>query len=105
MRKPLWIWVAVGVFVPLIFQGLWWVLLYFPKIDSAIGLELMYVMIALWPSSIMLLPAGSDANLYLAALLASVAINVVVYLVVGIAVRWIAKQRRSNRSDDLYREG
>lgn len=76
-----------GVVVPLIFQVVWWVLNKYPAIELKSGLGLQKLMLLLWPSSLMVLPAGSDESLLPVALLISIAVNVVLYVAIG-AVIW-----------------
>ena len=57
-----------------------------PAVELKLGLGLQKLMLILWPSSLMLLPAGSDESLLSAALLISIAVNVVLYVVIGAAI-------------------
>jgi len=77
---------AAGVLVPLIFQAAWWVISKYPAIDLKVGLGLQKLMLVLWPSSLMMLPAGSDESLLPVALLISIAVNVVLYVAIGAAI-------------------
>ncbi len=74
---------AAGVLVP---QAAWWVISKYPAIDLKVGVGLQKLMLVLWPSSLMLLPAGSDESLLPVALLISIAVNVVLYVAIGAAI-------------------
>jgi hypothetical protein len=77
--------VLAGVVIPLIFQAIFWLdhrrLL---NLEWMLGMQKL--MLIFWPSSLMLLPAASDENLYPAILVASIAVNVILYMVIGTAV-------------------
>lgn len=75
-----------GVLVPLVFQAAWWVISKYSAIDLKLGLGLQKSMLVLWPSSLMMLPAGSDESLLPVALLISIAVNVVLYAAIGAAI-------------------
>lgn len=75
-----------GVFVPLLFQAAWRIIAKYLAIDLKIWLGFMKFMLVLWPSSLMLLPAGSDESLFPVALLISIAVNVVLYVAIGAAI-------------------
>lgn len=77
---------AAGVLVPLIFQAFWWVISKYPAIDLKVGLGLQKLMLVFWPSSLMVLPAGSDESLFPVAILISIAANVVLYAIIGVAI-------------------
>jgi hypothetical protein len=77
---------AGGVLVPLVFQAVWWVVNRYPAIELKLGLGLQKLMLVLWPSSLMILPAGSDETLLPVALLISIAVNVVLYVAIGAAI-------------------
>lgn len=77
---------AAGVLVPLIFQAAWWVIRKYPAIDLKVGLGLQKLMLIFWPSSLMMLPVGSDESLLPVALLISIAVNVVLYVATGSAI-------------------
>ena len=49
-------------------------------------------MLILWPSSLMLLPTGSDENLLSTVLLISIAVNVLTYIVIGSAIWYGVKK-------------
>lgn len=78
--------VAAGVLVPLIFQAVWLVIRKYPAIDLKVWLGLQKLMLIFWPSSLMLLPAGSDESLLPVALLISIAVNVVLYVAIGVTI-------------------
>lgn len=75
-----------GLIIPLIFQAAWWVVNKYPAINLKLGLGIQKLMLVLWPSSLMMLPASSDGNLYPSLLLISLAVNVVLYAVIGTAI-------------------
>lgn len=77
---------AAGVLVPLLFQAVWWVISKYPAIYLKLGTGLLRLMLVLWPSSLMLLPAGSDESLMPVALLISIPVNVVLYAAIGAAI-------------------
>lgn len=75
-----------GVLVPLVFQAVWWVMSRYPAIELKLGLGIEKLMLVLWPSSLMMLPVGSDESLFPVALLISIAVNVVLYVAIGAAI-------------------
>lgn len=75
-----------GVVVPLVFQVIWLGVNRYPAIELKLGLGLQKIMLVLWPSSLMMLPAGSDESLLPVALLISIAVNVVLYIAIGAAI-------------------
>lgn len=72
---------AGGVLVPLAFQMVWWVVSRYPALELKLGLVLQKLMLVFWPSSLMVLPAGSDGSLLLVALLISIIVNLVLNVV------------------------
>ncbi len=80
-------WFAVGgVLIPLIFQAVWWLMYRYQASNLYLQNSIQKLMLVLWPSSLMALPAGSDENLLPVALLISIAVNVILYVAVGSAI-------------------
>ena len=80
-------WFAIGgVLVPLIFQVVWWLVDRYQPANLDLGLGVQRIMLILWPSSLMMLPAGSDESLFLVALSISIVVNVVFYVAIGVAI-------------------
>ena len=75
-----------GVVIPLVFQVVWWLVNRFGVGGLDVQLSIQKLMLILWPSSLMMLPAGSDESLLPVALLLSIAANVVLYAVIGAAI-------------------
>lgn len=71
--------VVGGVFVPLIFKVISLIILVFPSV-------LMNIMLIVWPSSIMMLAPSSDESFFSEVFLISVAVNIVLYVVIGTAI-------------------
>lgn len=75
-----------GVFIPLIFQTIWWFNYRYQAINLNLKIGIQKLMLILWPSSLMLLPTGSDESLLPVALLISIVMNVLVYIIIGSAI-------------------
>lgn len=57
-------WFALsGVLVPLIFQVVWWLVNKYQTTGLDLEIVIQKLMLILWPSSLMTLPAGSDESL------------------------------------------
>ena len=81
-----------GGLVPLIFQAIWMVVSKYPAIDLKLGLVIQKLMLVLWPSSLIMIPASGDESLYFVALLISITVNVVLYAGIGAAI-WCGLMR------------
>lgn len=80
-------WFALcGILVPLSFQVIWWLVDRYLTFNISFELGVQKVMMVLWPSSIMMLPAGSDENFFLVGITISVIINIILYTSIGVAV-------------------
>ncbi len=80
-------WFALsGVLVPLIFQVIWWLVNRYQTTDLDLEIGIQTLMLILWPSSLMTLPAGSDESLLPIALLISTVVNVAFYIAIGAAI-------------------
>lgn len=86
MMKFLSFFALAGVFIPLIFQVIWWLLNKYQMADLKIRIFIQQLMLIIWPSSIMMLPTGSDESLIPIALLISTAVNVVLYVIIGLCI-------------------
>ncbi|MDC0948161.1 hypothetical protein OAS86_02295 [Gammaproteobacteria bacterium] len=75
-----------GVVVPLIFQVIWWLVNRYQMTNLDLQIGIQKLVLILWPSSLMTLPAGSDESLLPVALLIAIAVNVVLYIVIGLAI-------------------
>lgn len=75
-----------GIFVPLTFQILRLVLESYPAIDFELGYYLMYLVIILWPSSLMLMPFSGEESNFLLILLIPIAVNMALYFSIGTAI-------------------
>ena len=75
-----------GVLIPLLFQAVWWVV--YRNQTSNLDLQngIQKLMLVLWPSSLMALPSGSDEILLPVTLLVSIAVNVLLYVVIGLTI-------------------
>ncbi len=75
-----------GLVIPAAFQTVWWLINRYQGVSLNFELYVQNLMLILWPSSIMTLPAGSDEHLLPVLLLISTVVNVVFYVVIGTAV-------------------
>lgn len=75
-----------GVIIPLMFQAVWWVVYRYQTSNLDLQNGIQKLMLVLWPSSLMALPAGSDESLLPVTLLISIAVNVLLYLFIGSAI-------------------
>src|SRR5690554_180692 len=83
-----------GIVIPLIFQVIWWLVDRFGIGDLNVQLVIQKVMLILWPTSLMILPAGGDESLLATLLLMSMAVNSVLYLIVGSAIWYGLRKHR-----------
>ncbi|MCU7942194.1 MAG: hypothetical protein KZQ87_05890 [Candidatus Thiodiazotropha sp. (ex Cardiolucina cf. quadrata)] len=76
---------AAGVLVPLIFQVIWLVVDSYPSIGRNIGYGLHKITLVFFPSSFVMM-AASEESLYLGLLFIAIAVNVVLYVIIGVAI-------------------
>lgn len=86
MVKSLSWFILGGVLIPLIFQAVWWAVYRYQTSNLDLQNGIQKLMLVLWPSSLMALPAGSNDILLPATLLVSIAVNVLLYVVIGLAI-------------------
>jgi hypothetical protein len=90
------IWFALfGLLIPLSFQTIWWLIDRYQFYNLRLELGIQKVMLVLWPSSIMMMPAGSDERYFIVAIIVSTVINIVFYTSIGVAVWYGIKKHYS----------
>jgi len=77
---------VAGGILPLIFVLTGWAVGKTQGIELKVLIIFQNIMLMLWPSSLMLLPTGSDESLLPFALLISIPVNIVFYAVIGTVV-------------------
>lgn len=83
---------AVGLVIPFLFLGTWHFLNQYHNLQ--VGLVAEKIMLLLWPTSFMTLPASTDAGFERKLLLFSLACNVIVYSLIG-ALIWLALRKHA----------
>ncbi len=86
-------WFALcGILVPLFFQVVWWLVDRYLTFNISLELGIQNVMMVLWPSSIFLLPAGSDERYFLVGITVAVILNIIFYTSIGVATWYSIKK-------------
>lgn len=84
------IFAAIGLLVPLLFRGAWYFLNQSTNLNVHIVVERL--MLLLWPTSLMTLPASPDPSFETKLFLFSLVANVIVYSIIG-ALVWLGLRR------------
>ena len=81
-----------GAAIPLIFQMIWWIMGTYQEFSLSAKLNVENLMLILWPSSLLLLPAGSEDSFFLIPFLTAIVLNVLLYVLVGVSF-WYALKK------------
>ena len=84
------IFAATGVLVPVVFRAMWYFLNQSANVKA--GLIMEKLMLVLWPTSLMTLPASPDPGFETKLFLISMIANVVVYGVFGLLI-WLGLRK------------
>lgn len=84
------IFAATGVLVPVVFRAMWYFLNQSANVKA--GLIMEKLMLVLWPTSLMTLPASPDPGFETKLFLISMIANVVVYGVLGLLI-WLGLRK------------
>ena len=84
------IFAAVGLLIPLLFRGAWHFFNQSANLNAHVVVEKL--MLLLWPTSLMTLPASPDPGFETKLFLFSLVANVIVYSVIG-ALIWLGLRR------------
>jgi len=84
------IFAAAGLLIPLLFRGAWYFLNQSTNLNVHVVVEKL--MLLLWPTSLMTLPASPDPGFETKLFLFSLVANVIVYSVIG-ALVWLGLRR------------
>lgn len=82
----------LGVTIPLVFRWLWWSFQYFKITDLDIHIFVQKLMLMLWPSSLMSLPASDGSGFETKLFLMSLVANVFLYGIIGVGI-WFGLRR------------
>jgi hypothetical protein len=72
-----------GAFVPVVFQAVWFFLKTYQEDRLNAHIVIQNLMFFVWPSSILILPSGSEPQLFWGLFSVSVIVNVILYTVIG----------------------
>lgn len=81
-----------GIAIPIAFRLLWRLLDYFKINNLDIHVAFENLMLMLWPTSIMTLPASDEPGFETRAFLFSLAANTILYVILG-AIIWLGLRR------------
>ena len=82
----------LGIVVPLVFRGFWWSFHYFKITDLGIHGFVEKLMLMLWPTSLMSLPASDEPGFETKLFLLSLVANAFLYGILGAGI-WLGLRK------------